>query len=158
MQRKTHETIAKIDLSLGEHLALNTPVSSLMELANEIGSFTPKNHNELLVKHEAIIALLTLLTPYAPHVGEYLLEQFGFDSANIVFPVLDTSALASDTITMVIQINGKVRGKMDVAVGLDHDTLIELAKQTDGISKFLTGDIKKAIVVPNKLVSFVVAS
>ena len=57
---------------------------------------------------------------------------------------------------MVIQVNGKIRGKMDVAVGLDNATLIALAKQQDGVAKFLVGDIKKEIVVPKKLVNFVV--
>ena len=158
LRRKTHETIAKIDVSLGEHLALNTPVSSLMELANEIGSFDVNDANDLAVRHEAIVALLSMLALYAPHAGEYLLEQFGFDSRAISFPSLDKDALANDTITMVVQVNGKVRGKMDVATGLDNDTLIGLAKAVDGVDKFLTGEIKKAIVVPNKLVSFVVAS
>ncbi|UNU72924.1 leucine--tRNA ligase [Moraxella nasovis] len=157
LRRKTHETIAKIDVSLGEHLALNTPVSSLMELANEIFAFDVACADDLTVKHEALIALLSMLSLYAPHVGEYLLEQLGFDSQNIAFPSLDEDALTNETITMVVQVNGKVRGKMDVATGLDNDTLILLAKQAEGVDKFLTGDIKKAIVVPNKLVSFVVA-
>ncbi len=156
LRRKTHETIAKIDVSLGEHLALNTPVSSLMELANELGAFTVESDSDLAVKHEAAIALLTLLALYAPHVGEYLLEQFGFDSKALVFPSLDKDALVNDSVTMVIQVNGKIRGKMDVAVGLDNATLIALAKQQDGVAKFLVGDIKKEIVVPKKLVNFVV--
>ena len=156
LRRKTHETIAKIDVSLGEHLALNTPVSSLMELANELGAFTVESDSDLTVKHEAVIALLTLLALYAPHVGEYLLEQFGFDSKALVFPSLDKDALVNDSVTMVIQVNGKIRGKMDVAVGLDNATLIALAKQQDGVAKFLVGDIKKEIVVPKKLVNFVV--
>ena len=156
LRRKTHETIAKIDVSLGEHLALNTPVSSLMELANELGAFTVESDSDLVVKHEAVIALLTLLALYAPHVGEYLLEQFGFDSKALVFPSLDKDALVNDSVTMVIQVNGKIRGKMDVAVGLDNATLIALAKQQDGVAKFLVGDIKKEIVVPKKLVNFVV--
>ena len=59
---------------------------------------------------------------------------------------------------MVVQVNGKIRGKMDVEIGLDNQTLIEKAKQLNGVSRFLTGEIKKQIVVPNKLVSFVVAS
>lgn len=127
-----------------------------MELANEIGAFVATSETDLAVKHEAIIALLTLLAPYAPHIGEHLLERFGFDSSALSFPILDKSALENDTTTFVVQINGKVRGKMDVAKGLDNDTLIALAKGVDGVDKFLTGDIKKAIVVPNKLVSFVV--
>ena len=157
LRRKTHETIAKIDVSLGEHLALNTPVSSLMELCNEIASFEVANDNELAVRHEAIHALLTMLSLFAPHVGEYLLNELGVDTRTVTYPALDESALVNDTITMVVQVNGKVRGKMEVAVGTDNDTLIREAKALEGVAKFITGDIKKEIVVPNKLVSFVVA-
>lgn len=158
LRRKTHETISKIDACLGENLALNTPVSFLMELSNEIGAFTVNHDEDLTVKHEAMITLLTLLALYAPHVGEYLLEKMGIDSKNLTFPILDKSALTLDTITMVVQVNGKIRGKMDVELGLDNQTLIDKAKQLDGVARFLTGEIKKQIVVPNKLVSFVVAS
>lgn len=157
LRRKTHETIAKIDVSLGEHLALNTPVSSLMELCNEIASFEVANDNELAVRHEAILALLTMLSLYAPHVGEYLLNELGVDTRTVTYPALDESALVNDTITMVVQVNGKVRGKMEVAVGTDNDTLIREAKALEGVAKFITGDIKKEIVVPNKLINFVVA-
>ena len=157
LRRKTHETIAKIDVSLGEHLALNTPVSSLMELCNEIASFEVANDTELAVRHEAIHALLTMLSLYAPHVGEYLLNELGVDTRTVTYPALDESALVNDTITMVVQVNGKVRGKMEVAVGTDNDTLIREAKALEGVAKFITGEIKKEIVVPNKLISFVVA-
>ena len=157
LRRKTHETIAKIDISLGEHLALNTPVSSLMELCNEIASFEVANDTELAVRHEAIHALLTMLSLYAPHVGEYLLNELGVDTRTVTYPALDESALVNDTITMVVQVNGKVRGKMEVAVGTDNDTLIREAKALEGVAKFITGEIKKEIVVPNKLISFVVA-
>ncbi|UXZ05329.1 leucine--tRNA ligase [Moraxella nasicaprae] len=157
LRRKTHETIAKIDASLGEHLALNTPVSALMELCNEIASFDINDEQDLAVRHEAIIALLTLLSPYAPHVGEHLLAAMGIDVVNATFPTLDETALVNDTITMVVQINGKVRGKMEIAAGSDNATIIATAKELEGIDKFLTGEIKKEIVVPNKLVSFVVA-
>ena len=157
LRRKTHETIAKIDVSLGEHLALNTPVSSLMELCNEIASFEVANDTELAVRHEAIHALLAMLSLYAPHVGEYLLNELGVDTRTVTYPALDESALVNDTITMVVQVNGKVRGKMEVAVGTDNDTLIREAKGLEGVAKFITGEIKKEIVVPNKLISFVVA-
>ncbi|RKM36782.1 leucine--tRNA ligase [Moraxella catarrhalis] len=157
LRRKTHETIAKIDVSLGEHLALNTPVSSLMELCNEIANFKPTDNNDIAARHEAIVALLTLLSLYAPHVGEYLLEALKIDARTQAFPVLDKSALINDTITMVVQVNGKVRGKMEVASGTDQAELIREAKQIESVAKYLTGEIKKEIVVPNKLISFVVA-
>lgn len=156
LRRKTHETIAKIDVSLGEHLALNTPVSSLMELCNEIANFKPTDNNDIAARHEAIVALLTLLSLYAPHVGEYLLEALKIDARTQAFPVLDKSALINDTITMVVQVNGKVRGKMEVAAGTDQAKLIREAKKIESVSKYLIGDIKKEIVVPNKLISFVV--
>ena len=138
-------------------MALNTPVSSLMELCNEIASFEVANDTELAVRHEAIHALLAMLSLYAPHVGEYLLNELGVDTRTVTYPALDESALVNDTITMVVQVNGKVRGKMEVAVGTDNDTLIREAKALEGVAKFITGEIKKEIVVPNKLISFVVA-
>ncbi|MDO4450429.1 MAG: leucine--tRNA ligase [Moraxella sp.] len=156
LRRKTHETIAKIDVALGEHLALNTPVSSLMELANEIGTFVVASDNDLAVRHEALISLFSLLALYAPHVGEYVLEQFGFDSRTLTFPALDKSALVADSITMAIQINGKVRGEIEVATGTDNEAIKQMALAEESVAKFITGEPKKVIVVPNKLVSIVV--
>ncbi|WP_420825330.1 leucine--tRNA ligase [Psychrobacter frigidicola] len=157
LRRKTHETIGKIDNDLGERLALNTPVSSLMELANELGSFKASNEQDLQVQHEALIDLLIVLSVYAPHVGEHLLEQLGLDTKTMAYPAVDTSALVQDTVTMVIQVNGKVRGKMDVAPNGDAEQLKAQARAIESVAKFITGEIKKEIVVPNKLVNIVVA-
>ncbi|MGP9557417.1 leucine--tRNA ligase [Psychrobacter sp. AOP7-A1-24] len=157
LRRKTHETIAKIDSDLGDRLALNTPVSSLMELANELTGFNASNEQELHVKHEALTSLLIMLSVYAPHVGEYLLEQLGLDTLTLDYPTVDESALVQDMITMVVQVNGKMRGKMDVAPNSDPEQLKEQARTMESVAKFITGDIKKEIVVPNKLVNIVVA-
>jgi len=156
LRRKTHETIAKIDSDLGDRLALNTPVSSLMELANELTAFNATGEQELQVKHEALTNLLIMLSVYAPHVGEYLLEQLGLDTLTLDYPTVDDSALVQDTITMVVQVNGKMRGKMDVAPNSDPEQLKAQARTMDSVAKFITGDIKKEIVVPNKLVNIVV--
>ncbi|WP_019671818.1 leucine--tRNA ligase [Psychrobacter lutiphocae] len=160
LRRKTHEVIAKIDNDLGERLSLNTPVSSLMELENELGNFASSTKTytaeTLAVQHEAITSLLTLLSAYAPHIAEHLLESLGIDTLNLSYPQLDESALIHDTITMVVQVNGKVRGKMEVAPDSDHDSLKAQAKQIESVAKYLTGEIKKEIVVPNKLVNIVV--
>lgn len=156
LRRKTHETIAKIDAALGEHLALNTPVSSLMELANDIGAFGVADDGDLAVRHEAMVTLLTILSLYAPHVGEHLLETFGFDSRSLMFPTLDKSALTSDSMVMAVQVNGKVRGEIEVPTGTDNDTIKQMAVQHESVAKFITGEPKKVIVVPNKLVSVVI--
>ena len=158
LRRKTHETIAKIDNDLGERLALNTPVSSLMELSNELASFNASSAQDLQVQHEALIDLLIMLSVYAPHVGEHLLEQLGLDTQTLNYPVVDTGALVQDMVTMVVQVNGKVRGKMDVAPNSDPEDIKIQARAIDSVAKFITGEIKKEIVVPNKLVNIVVAS
>lgn len=156
LRKKTHETIAKIDAALGEHLILNTPVSSLMELANDIATFDVASDQDLAVRHEAVVTLLTLLALYAPHVGEYLLEQFGLDSRTLSFPVLDKAALISDSITMVVQVNGKVRAQLQVSTSTDDETLKQLALNHESVAKFITNDPKKIIIVPNKLISIVI--
>lgn len=157
LRRKTHETIAKIDSDLGDRLALNTPVSSLMELANELTSFNASSEQELHVKHEALTNLLIMLSVYAPHVGEHLLEQLGLDTLTLDYPTVDENALVQDMITMVVQVNGKMRGKMDVAPNSDPEQLKAQARTMESVAKFITGEIKKEIVVPNKLVNIVVA-
>lgn len=157
LRRKTHETVAKIDKDLGERLALNTPVSSLMELSNELASFNASNEQELQVQHEALVNLLTMLSVYAPHIGEHLLEELGLDTKALSYPTLDAKALVQDTITMVVQVNGKMRGKMDVAPNTDSEILKAQARNLESVAKFITSEIKKEIVVPNKLVNIVVA-
>ena len=157
LRRKTHETIGKIDSDLGKRLALNTPVSSLMELANELGNFKASSEQDLQVQHEALIDLLIMLSVYAPHIGEHLLEQLGLDTVTLNYPTVDESALVQDMITMVVQVNGKMRGKMDVAPNSDPEAIKAQARALEGVAKFLTGEIKKEIVVPNKLVNIVVA-
>ena len=156
LRRKTHDTIGKLDDAFGKNLALNTPVSFLMELSNELTAFNIRSDSDLAVANEALITLLTLLTMYAPHMAEVLLEELGIDVMTLTYPAVDTSALVQDTITMVVQVNGKIRGQMEVAPNSDSDWLKAEAKQLDSVAKFITGDIVKEIVVPNKLVNIVV--
>ena len=156
LRRKSHDTIGKLDDAFGKNLALNTPVSFLMELSNELTAFDIRSDSDLSVANEALITLLTLLTMYAPHMAEVLLEELGIDLMTLTYPAVDTSALVQDTITMVVQVNGKIRGQMDVAPNSDSDWLKTEAKQLDSVAKFITGDIVKEIVVPNKLVNIVV--
>lgn len=156
LRRKTHDTIGKLDDAFGKNLALNTPVSFLMELSNELTAFDIRSDSDLAVANEALVTLLTLLTMYAPHMAEVLLEDLGIDVMTLTYPTVDTSALVQDTITMVVQVNGKIRGQMEVAPNSDSDWLKAEAKQLDSVAKFITGDIVKEIVVPNKLVNIVV--
>ena len=74
----------------------------------------------------------------------------------LTYPTQDATALVQDTITMVVQVNGKIRGKLEVAPNTDADLLKTQAKQLDSVAKFITGDVIKEIVVPNKLVNIVI--
>lgn len=156
LRKKTHETIAKIDTSLSEHLALNTPVSALMELANALSSFEIDCDNDAIVYHESLVALLTILAIFAPHVGEYLLEKLNIDTTALSYPTVDESALIADSVIMAVQVNGKVRGEIEVAMGADEESIKAQALALESVAKFITNDIKKCIIVPNKLVSIVV--
>jgi len=156
LRRKTHETIQKVGDDIERRHAFNTAIAALMELLNASNKFEAKDDNDVAVAREAITTLLTLLAPFAPHLSQKLLAQFGQDLTTTEFPQVDESALTRNTQTIVVQVNGKLRGKLDVAVDMSKDDLLALAKALPEVQQFLTGPTKKEIVVPNKLVNLVV--
>ena len=156
LRRKTHETIQKVGDDIERRHAFNTAIAALMELLNATNKFEAKDDNDAAVAREAITTLLILLAPFAPHLSQILLAQFGLDLTTTLFPSVDESALTRNTQTIVVQVNGKLRGKLDVAVDISKDELLALAKALPEVQQFLTGPTKKEIVVPNKLVNLVV--
>ncbi|MEK5762807.1 leucine--tRNA ligase [Acinetobacter junii] len=156
LRRKTHETIQKVGDDIERRHAFNTAIAALMELLNATNKFEAKDDNDAAVAREAITTLLTLLAPFAPHLSQTLLTQFSIDLTAAAFPQVDESALTRNTQTIVVQVNGKLRGKLDVAVDISRDDLLALAKALPEVQQFLTGPTKKEIVVPNKLVNLVV--
>ncbi|MBP6190806.1 MAG: leucine--tRNA ligase, partial [Acinetobacter sp.] len=156
LRRKTHETIQKVGDDIERRHAFNTAIAALMELLNATNKFEAKDDNDAAVAREAITTLLILLAPFAPHLSQTLLTQFGLDLTTTLFPSVDESALTRNTQTIVVQVNGKLRGKLDVAVDISKDELLALAKALPEVQQFLTGPTKKEIVVPNKLVNLVV--
>lgn len=156
LRRKTHETIQKVGDDIERRYAFNTAIAAQMELLNSINKFDPQNENDQAVAREAIVSLLTLLAPFAPHLSQVLLAEFDLDLTQVLFPSVDESALTRNTQTIVVQVNGKLRAKLDVAVDISKDDLLNLAKALPEVQQFLTGPTKKEIVVPNKLVNLVV--
>lgn len=156
LRRKTHESIQKVGDDIERRHAFNTAIAALMELLNATNKFEAKDDNDAAVAREAITTLLILLAPFAPHLSQTLLTQFGMDLTTVEFPRVDASALTRNTQTIVVQVNGKLRGKLDVAVDISKDDLLALAKALPEVQQFLTGPTKKEIVVPNKLVNLVV--
>ena len=156
LRRKTHETIQKVGDDIERRHAFNTAIAAQMELLNACNKFEAKDDNDVAVERDAIISLLTLLAPFAPHLSQTLLAQFGIELTETLFPVVDESALTRNTQTIVVQVNGKLRGKLEVSVDLSKEDILAQAKALPEVQQFLTGPTKKEIVVPNKLVNLVV--
>ena len=156
LRRKTHETIQKVGDDIERRHAFNTAIAAMMELLNANNKFEAKDDNDVAVARESITTLLTLLAPFAPHLSQILLAQFGIELTQAQFPQVDESALTRNTQTIVVQVNGKLRGKLEVSVDASKDDILAQAKALPEVQQFLTGPTKKEIVVPNKLVNLVV--
>ncbi len=159
LRRKTHETIAKVSDDFGRRQTFNTAIAAVMELLNELGRNADRTSgNGLAVEREALNAAVMLLSPIVPHICHQLWLALG-QTENLLdasWPEADKTALAKSTIQMVVQVNGKLRAQIDVAVGADRDTIEQAAVSHENVLRFTEGQtIRKVIVVPNKLVNIV---
>jgi len=153
LARKAHATIAKVTDDIERRFVFNTPIAAVMELVNEI-SRTPDDP----ASRFAVETAVSLIQPYAPHVAEELWERLGHERLwEHPWPVADESQLVRETFELVVQVNGKVRDRLDAEVGLSEDELVELAKTSPRVQAHIDGgSVRKTIVVPRKLVNFVV--
>jgi len=159
LRRKTHETIVKVSGDYEQRQQFNTAIAAVMELLNDVSRLADRSTPETLaVEREAIETAVLLLSPVAPHIGHTLWEALGH-SSNIIdeaWPVADEAALVKASITIVVQVNGKVRSKLDVPNGISKDDMEALALADDHVTKFTDGKtVRKVIVIPNKLVNIV---
>ncbi len=159
VRRKTHETIARADDDLGRRVQFNTVVSAVMELTNALSRFEPADDNERAVVTEGLRTALLVISPIAPHLAHVLWPMVGGEGVLIEqsWPELDESALAQAVIEYVVQVNGKVRGKIEVPADAEQGVVLDLAKAADNVARHMDGKaVVKEIVVPNKLVNIVV--
>ena len=157
LRRAVHTAIKEISEDLVGDYQFNTAVSELMKLSNALKD--NKSVNSPVYK-EGVETLVLLLAPFAPHIAEELWQQLGYKNSvhQHSFPEVDPSALVVDEITLVIQIMGKTRGKIQVPAGADKAKLEKLAQESEVAQRYLEGkEIRKVIVVPNKLVNFVIS-
>jgi leucyl-tRNA synthetase len=158
LRRKTHETIAKVTNDCGVRQTFNTAIAAVMELLNEVGRLKEDSPLALAVEREALESAVLLLAPMVPHICHHLWNKLGHEGAIIdaQWPVVDTSALVRDSIEMVVQVNGKVRAKIDVAANAPQSDIEAMALAEENVMRFTDGlSIRKVIVVPKKLVSIV---
>jgi leucyl-tRNA synthetase len=159
LRRKTHQTIEKISDDIGRRHAFNTAVAAAMELINAVTRFDDASPAGRAVRHEALEAVVLMLSPIVPHICDALWRALGRAGALIdqPWPAFDPAALAQDTIELVVQVNGKLRGRVAVAAEADKDTVIEQALSDPNVQRFVAGkSIRKTIVVPGRLVNIVV--
>ena len=146
-----HKTIKKVTEDLS-NLKFNTAVSSLMILTNEL------DKQESITKND-YRTLLILLNPIAPHITEELNEMYalGKTICSSSWPKYDEEKTIDSTVTIAVQVNGKLRGSMNVPINLDKEETLRLAKELDNVKKYLENTtIIKEIVVPNKIVNIVI--
>ena len=158
LRRKTHETIQKVSDDFGRRHTFNTAIAAVMELINEVSRFDGPGESDRAVKHEALEAAVLLLAPIIPHAAHALWQALGHDETVLTagWPTVDESALVKDSIELVVQVNGKVRAKLNVPATADKEAVEALAKDEPNVQKFTEGKtIRKVIVVPGKLVNIV---
>ena len=177
LRRKTHETIRRVTVDIEERMHLNTAVSSLMELVNELYAFsetTPhgapsrggppvgkiERSQTIAVLCEAINALVVMLSPLAPHTAEEMWEMLGHTGglANTSWPSFDPEVAKAAEVVVPVQINGKLRARLTLPAGLSDDQLRDRALADPAVQAHTNGKtIRKVVIAKGPLVSVVVA-
>jgi leucyl-tRNA synthetase len=177
LRRKTHDTIRRATLDIEERMHLNTAVSSLMELVNELYAFsetTPhgapsrgdapparvERKQTLAVLREAVDALIVMLSPFAPHTAEEMWEMLGHTGglAAAAWPSFDPEVAKADEVVVPVQINGKVRARVTMPAGLPDEEIQQRVLADEAVRTHLTGKtIRKVVVAKGPLVSIVVS-
>ena len=160
LRRKSHETIERADDDFGRRVQFNTVVSGVMELCNEIGKFTANDELDRAVLAEALDTAVLLISPVAPHIAHELWQRLGHSTPLVseAWPQVDARALVQTSVTLAVQVNGKLRGQIDVDAEAPQDEILSLAKVEPNVAKHIEGKtVRKEIVVPGKLVNIVAA-
>ena len=157
LRRKIHETIAKVSDDYGRRQTFNTAVAAVMELCNELGRHPTEHSGDRAIVDEGLRAVLQLLWPITPHLSEHLWQALTGDPfRESQWPEVDDAALSRDELEIVVQVNGKVRGKISVPASADNAEIEAMAKRQENVQRFLADTtISKVIVVPQKLVNIV---
>ncbi|NLO80141.1 MAG: leucine--tRNA ligase [Xanthomonadaceae bacterium] len=160
LRRKTHEVIKGASEDIGERYTFNTAIAKVMELINAVSkSLDDTAPQTRAVIQEALDAAVLILAPITPHICHELWHALGHEEAVIdaAWPKHDPAALVRDTVTLAVQVNGKLRGTIEVAADADQAAIEERAKAEPNVARFLEGkQLVRVIVVPQRLVNLVV--
>ncbi|WP_101772625.1 leucine--tRNA ligase [Peptostreptococcus faecalis] len=158
MRAKVHSTLKKVTDDLSVRFGFNTAISALMELVNELYKYKELDSKKDFIIREAIETIVVIISPFAPHIGEELWEMIGKEGSifSIDWPKFDEKALELDQVEVVVQVNGKLRGKINVSPNVSQEEMKEIALEDTKIKEALSGkNIVKVIAIPTKLVNIV---
>ena len=160
LHRKTHQTISKVTDDIDSSFHFNTAISAVMELVNLASSMHGEGKDiDSPIMRECLETVILLLFPMVPHFCEEMWNVSGHETTldKAVWPVFDSDAAKEDAITIIVQVNGKVRARLEVSTSINEDELKKQAIEDQRVIKFMNGkEPKKIIVVPKKLVNIVV--
>jgi leucyl-tRNA synthetase len=160
LRLKTHQTLQKVTDDYGRRQTFNTAIAASMELLNTTTKFAESNNdrNDRVVVQEALEIVILMLAPIVPHFSHALWNKLGHENAVIdqSWPTLDEKALAQESVLIVLQVNGKVRGKIEVSMTISKEGLEQEALKNESVKRFIDGKkVHKIIVVPHRLVNVV---
>jgi leucyl-tRNA synthetase len=158
LRRELHKTITKVSDDIGRRNTFNTAIAAIMELMNHLSKASIESVEDRVVMHEAIRALVLMLTPIVPHLSHHLWDMIGDGNPveNTAWPIVDDSALVEDEKLIIVQVNGKLRAKITVAADATKETVEEIGFNDENVSKFIDGKtVRKVIYVPGKLLNIV---
>jgi leucyl-tRNA synthetase len=153
LTRKAHATIAKVTDDIGRRFQFHTPISAVRELVNEIVDDAGARDARFAAE-----TAVSLIQPYAPHIAEELWGVLGHERLwEEPWPSFDPTLLERETFELVIQVNGRVRDRVEISTSSSEEELVEAAKRSDRVQSFLDGkQIRQTVVVPGKLVNLVI--
>jgi leucyl-tRNA synthetase len=159
LRRLAHQTLAKVTDDYGRRRVFNTAIAAVMELINALGKFNDQSKQGRAVVQETLELIVIMLSPIVPHACHQLWKDLGHANALIdeSWPKPDPAALVQDSIELVVQVNGKLRGRVTVPSAATKEQIESAALADDNVQKWLDGKSpKKVIVVPGKLVNVVI--
>ncbi|HUG03753.1 MAG TPA: leucine--tRNA ligase, partial [Steroidobacteraceae bacterium] len=159
LRRQLHQTLAKVGDDIGRRRTFNTAIAAVMELLNALARFDDRSAQGRAVMQEALDLVVLMLSPFVPHAAHALWQALGHATpvVNERWPAVDQAALAQDTVEIIVQVNGRLRGRVQIAAGADEAAAREAALADPGVSKFVAGQtVRKFVYVPGKLVNVVV--
>jgi leucyl-tRNA synthetase len=159
MRRHLHDAISKVGDDVERRFTFNTAVAAIMELCNHLSRFDDESSQGRAVRQEAWVAVVRMIWPFTPHIGEALWAALGCEEDIIEagWPEVDESARVREQLTLVVQINGKLRARLETQPGVSRDDAVAQALEIENVQRHIEGkDIRKIIHVPDRLLNIVV--